>query len=108
MQIVDILQAMSQDSAVSLTSLKVDGGMSRNNLLMQYQADVLNVDCVRPQILETTALGAAFLAGLGIGFWSDAQAVSDAWQQSAEFRSSMRAEDRARALSTWHNAVKRA
>ena len=108
MQIVDILDAMSDDSGVALDNLKVDGGMSRNDLLMQYQSDVLGVTCVRPQILETTALGAAFLAGLGIGFWESFDAVKAAWRRSAAYEPQMNKEERARALSAWHNAVAKA
>ena len=108
MQIVDILNAMSQDSHVDLQSLKVDGGMSRNALLMQYQANVLNVSCVRPHVLETTALGAAFLAGLGIGVWANTDAVKAAWRRSAGFHPQMSEEERARAQAAWHNAVAKA
>ena len=81
LQNVDILTSMEKDSGAKLSQLKVDGGMARNNLMMQIQADVLGVSCVRPTVLETTALGAAFLAGLGVGFWSDTNAIKDdgAW-----------------------------
>ena len=82
MQIVDILSAMNADSLTPLAQLRVDGGMAKNDLLMQFQSDVLNVPCLRPSVLETTALGSAFLAGLGVGFWLDTEAVSSAWRLS--------------------------
>ena len=89
MQIYDILQAMSQDAGTPLRQLKLDGGMARNDLMMQFQADVLGVRCVRSAVLETTALGAAFLAGLGIGFWDSQQAIVDTWRANRVFEPSL-------------------
>ena len=108
LQIVDILDAMSQDAQRDLQILKVDGGMSRNNLLMQFQSDVLGVDCLRPVILERTALGAAFFAGLGVGFWSDIEDVRASWKKDAQFSSSMDADQKEIFLKNWHEAVKKA
>jgi glycerol kinase len=85
MQIYDILNAMSQDAQTPLQVLKLDGGMAKNDLMMQFQSDVLGVECLRSAVLETTALGAAFLAGLGIGFWESQQAIVDAWRVDGHF-----------------------
>jgi glycerol kinase len=76
----DVLDAMEQDSGVRLTALKVDGGMVYNNTLMQFQSDVLSVPVIRPQVAETTALGAAYAAGLATGFWSDLEDLRQDWQ----------------------------
>ena len=108
LQNVDILNAMSSDAGCPLQVLKVDGGMSKNNFLMQFQSDVLGVDCVRPTVLETTALGAAFLAGLGVGIWSDTQAVQDAWKESALFSPKMNADQKDSHLLRWQEAVSKA
>ena len=105
MQIVDILQAMANDLGSPLAELKLDGGMSRNNLMMQFQADMLDVICIRPQVLETTALGAAFLAGLGIGLWKDQQAITDAWSQDRDFVPSMTPVEREGHISKWNAAL---
>jgi glycerol kinase len=108
MQIVDILSAMNADSSSPLVQLRVDGGMARNNLLMQFQSDVLNVPCLRPSVLETTALGSAFLAGLGVGFWSDTTAISEAWRLENLFEPNLTAEAREIHLQQWVNAVSKA
>ena len=108
LQHYDILTAMQKDSGRKLTALKVDGGAAANDLLMQFQADVLGVAIVRPAILETTALGAAFLAGLGVGLWSSKDEITKAWKEDARF--SPRA-DRAAVkehLARWNRAVERA
>ena len=108
LQNVDILKAMSADADCPIKALKVDGGMSKNNFLMQFQADVLGVDCVRPTVLETTALGAAFLAGLGVGIWSDTAAVRSAWNQDQRFDAKMPQEQQEKFLSLWQEAVSKA
>lgn len=105
LQISDILRAMSADAGTPLTELKVDGGAARNNLLMQFQADVLGVTCVRPTVLETTALGAAFLAGLGAGVWDSAAGIRAAWAEDQRFVPSMDADTRAAHLAAWASAV---
>ena len=86
LQNVDILRAMERDSGRSLTALKVDGGAAANNLLMQFQSDVLGVEIARPALVETTALGAAFLAGLGTGVWRDQAQVQQTWREERRFR----------------------
>ena len=108
LQNVDILKAMSADASCPVTVLKVDGGMSKNNFLMQFQADVLGVDCVRPTVLETTALGSAFLAGLGVGIWSSTDAVRSAWQKDQHFESKMNLDQQESFLSLWQQAVSKA
>lgn len=107
MQIVDILKAMEQDLGAPLAELKLDGGMSNNNLMMQFQADVLNVVCSRPKVLETTALGSAFLAGLGVGFWEDQQAIVDAWVEDKKFTPTMTQQQRDTHVAKWEDALKR-
>jgi glycerol kinase len=88
--------------------LRVDGGAARNNLLMQLQADVLNIRCVRPTQLETTALGSGFLAGLAVGLWDSPAAVSDAWAQDAVFEPRVSPDDLTGLLAQWKSAVERA
>jgi glycerol kinase len=107
-QTADVLQAMEGDSGINLRELRVDGGAARNDTLMQFQADVLGVRVVRPRIHETTALGAAYLAGLAVGFWSSADELTAQWQVERIFEPAM---DRSRAESLragWRNAVARA
>lgn len=108
LQNVDMLRAMAADARTPLAALKVDGGAARNNLLMQLQADLLGVSCVRPTVLETTALGAAFLAGLGAGLFADTSAITKAWVQDRAFTPEMRLEDVARHMKRWSSAVNRA
>jgi glycerol kinase len=103
----DVLQAMQADSGIVLTSLRVDGGASRNDLLMQLQADILGVPVVRPKVTETTALGAAFLAGLAVGFWRDEQELAALWQADRQFLPGMASEDRERMYEGWQRAVER-
>ena len=105
MQVYDILEAMSQDAQTPLQVLKLDGGMARNNLMMQFQADVLGVDCLRSAVLETTALGAAFLAGLGIGFWESQQAIVDAWRVNGHFVPSQSDEEVVTHVTRWQIAL---
>jgi glycerol kinase len=108
LQNVDILRAMERDAGRPLTVLKVDGGASANDLLMQFQSDVLGVEISRPAMVETTALGAAFLAGLGIGVWKDQDQVKQTWREQRRFKPT---EDRARVaehLARWDIAVAKA
>jgi glycerol kinase len=105
MQIYDILQAMSQDAGTPLRQLKLDGGMARNDLMMQFQADVLGVECVRSAVLETTALGAAFLAGLGIGFWDSQQAITDTWRANGVFVPSLDDNAVAKHVEQWQSVL---
>jgi glycerol kinase len=108
LQITDILSAMAGDAGRPLAELRVDGGAARNDLLMQFQADVLGVACVRPTNLETTAMGAAYLAGLGVGFWSSPDAVRAAWAEDRRFEPAFAADDRAARLAAWSAAVAKA
>jgi glycerol kinase len=103
----EIVDAMNADAGVELTSLKVDGGMVVNDLLMQIQADVLGAEVVRPRIAETTALGAAYAAGLAVGFWADVAELRAQWQQSGRWRPAMDAGTREREYGQWRKAVTR-
>lgn len=105
LQNYEILNAMEQDSGVGLKRLKVDGGACANNLLMQFQSDVLGCEIVRPEMIETTALGAAFLAGLGIGIWSDLGDIEKTWKEDRSFSPRMDAETRERHIRRWNEAV---
>ncbi|NOY27967.1 MAG: glycerol kinase GlpK [Oligoflexia bacterium] len=108
LQVGDILRAMEQDAGQPLAELKVDGGAADNDLLMGFQADILGVSCVRPTVLETTALGSAFLAGLGVGFWEHPDAISAAWAQDRCFEPAMDPDTRATFLSRWADALAKA
>ena len=101
----EVLDAMEKDSGVKLTSLKVDGGMVVNDLLMQFQADLLNVPVVRPRISETTSLGAAYAAGLAVGYWKDFDQLRANWGKSKEWTPEMPEETRQRLYSGWKKAV---
>ena len=104
-QCADVLTAMQQDSAVTLSELRVDGGAARNDLLMQFQADILDVAVVRPRITETTALGAAYLAGLAVGFWRSTEDLAAHWQSERRFEPAMDDRLRNRLLVHWRAAV---
>jgi glycerol kinase len=108
LQSADVFTAMSQDAGVGLKELRVDGGASANNLLMQMQADFSGVPVVRPKVTETTALGAAYLAGLAVGFWSGVEEIASQWQVDRRFEPQMSADARATKLARWHKAVARA
>ncbi len=107
-QSTDLLRAMESDSGISLKELRVDGGASVNNLLMQFQADLLGVPVIRPTITETTALGAAYLAGLAIDFWDDISTISDKWEVDKRFEPGMKTEKKKELLGGWNKAVERA
>ena len=107
LQTVDLVEAMRRDGASPLRELRVDGGAAANNLLMQRQADLLDVPVVRPHMLETTALGAACMAGIGVGVWSDEAEVAAHWQEAARFQPRMTATARAAMIERWHRAVER-
>jgi glycerol kinase len=104
----DVLEAMQTDSGLSLTSLKVDGGAAANAMLLQFQADLLDVTVRRPVVSETTALGAAYLAGLAVGYWDGLDDVARNWALDREFRPAMSAADRDRLYAGWKKAVSRA
>lgn len=106
-QTLDIMNAMSLDAGIPLRELKVDGGASRNNLLMQFQADILGTRVIRPKVVETTAMGAAYLAGLAVGYWSSIEDIRKQWQVDHVFEPSWDEESMNRAKDGWHDAVKR-
>lgn len=104
----DILKVMEEESGVQIRTLKVDGGASNNNFLMQFQSDILGVDVLRPQCVETTALGAAYLAGIAVGYWEDIEDVRANWALSRTFHADMTDEKRRHLLKGWKKAVGRA
>jgi glycerol kinase len=103
----DLLDAMQQDAGVTLQTLKVDGGASANNLLMQFQSDLLGVNIQRPVVQETTALGAAYLAGLAVGFWEDENDITNNWALDREFTPTMDTAEADKLHSRWKDAVER-
>ncbi|HJZ69511.1 MAG TPA: glycerol kinase GlpK [Blastocatellia bacterium] len=107
-QTSDVLRCMHDDSGIKLTELRVDGGAARNDFLMQFQANILGIPVVRPTNTETTAAGAAFLAGLASGFWSSTKELGESWQREKTFEPKMNASDRERLLDGWTRAVERA
>ena len=107
-QVADVLAAMALDAGGELGALRVDGGAAVNDSLLQFQADILHVPVERPRVTETTALGAAFLAGLGTGFWSSTDEVAAAWQLDRRFEPQMAQAERERLLDRWRQAVDRA
>jgi glycerol kinase len=108
LQNVDILAAMQKDLGKKLKSIKVDGGASANNLLMQLQADYAATEVVRPQILESTALGAAYLAGLGVGFWKGTDELKKIWKADQTYKVKLGTRERAKRLDAWARAVAKA
>ncbi len=106
-QAADIVRAMNRDSGVTLTKLKVDGGMVENQLLMQFQSDILNVPVIRPTVTETTALGAAYAAGLAVGFWRGFDALRKNWTAEKTWQPSMSTDKREKGLREWKKAVER-
>ncbi len=107
-QVVDMLEAMQADAGIALGELRVDGGATQNDLLMQFQADVLGVRVVCPRIVETTALGAAYLGGLGVGLWRDETEIDAQWQAGRIFEPAMRREEAAQLCAQWRRALTRA
>ena len=105
-QVTDVIHAMEKDSGMKLSSLRVAGGASANNFLMQFQSDLLDVQVVRPSCIETTALGAAYLAGLAAGFWKDAEEIRQNWKQEREFSPSVEPKKREDLLKGWQKAVR--
>lgn len=105
-QTVDVLRAMEKDAGISLKSLKVDGGASANNFLMQFESDLLDTEVRRPKCIETTALGAAYLAGLATGYWKDRDEIRENWQLGRTFTPTMKEEQREALLKGWRKAVK--
>ena len=108
LQVMDVLKAMEKDAGISLKELRVDGGACSNDLLMQLQADLLNVPVVRPKVSETTALGAAYLAGLAVGYWKNLADIGSQWQVDRRFKPAMKPAVRARIAAGWTKALTRA
>lgn len=106
-QVADLVHAMQNDSKQNLSTLRVDGGASKNNFLMQFQADILNTVVERPICLELTALGAAYLAGLAVGFWSSIIELESVWQIEQRFEPNMNDNKRQQLLDIWHDAIRR-
>ena len=106
-QVWDLVSAMEKDTGLSLSALNADGGASRDGFLLQFQSDILSKPVRRPMIRETTALGAAYLAGLAVGFWRDTEELKSLWRQDAVFQPDMAQERRNALLSGWHRAVGR-
>jgi glycerol kinase len=106
--VADVLAAMQKDTGIKLAELRVDGGASVNNLLMQFQADLLGVRVVRPAVTETTALGAAYLAGLAVHYWEDQAEIRSQWQAERVFEPTMAEPLRQHLLRDWRRAVERA
>lgn len=105
-QTVDVLKAMEADSGLELKSLKVDGGASVSDFLMQFQADILGVDIERPKCVEISALGAAYLAGLAVGYWKNKDEIREHWQCGQKFVPAMDEEKRSKLVAGWNRAVK--
>lgn len=106
-QVLDVVRAMEADTGVALRQLRVDGGACVNNLLMQLQADLLGTSVVRPKIVESSARGAAYLAGLAVGFWPDKQSLEQQWEIDETFRSKMKSHERAKLTKGWEEALRR-
>ena len=102
----DVVDIMNRDSGIEITELRVDGGAAANNVLMQFQADILGIPVVRPNLLETTAAGAAFLAGLGVGFWQDPDELESSWRRERLFEPKMGEDRRDELYEGWQKAVK--
>jgi glycerol kinase len=107
-QTYDVLKAMEADSGISIKELRVDGGATANDLLMQFQSDILQVPVIRPTVVETTALGAAYLAGLGVGFWSSVEDIQQQWQVDRRFLPAMETVRVRDLLKGWQRAIKAA
>lgn len=108
LQVADVFEAMEKDAGLTLTELRVDGGASKNNLLLQMQADILGIPVTRPKIVETTALGAAYLSGLAVGLWSSTSDISALWQEDKRFEPQWSDAQRKTKRARWHQAVERA
>ena len=104
-QTLDVLRTMEEESRITLESLKVDGGACANDFLMQFQADILHAEVVRPEVIETTALGAAYLAGLAVGYYKDKQEIKENWKKQKVFYNTMDSDTRRELVNGWHRAV---
>jgi glycerol kinase len=106
-QTQEVVAAMERDSGIALSELRVDGGMIANQLLMQFQADLLDAPVVIPKVAETTALGAAYAAGLAVGYWADTDDLRKNWAMDRRIEPNMQPDERERLLARWHRAVDR-
>jgi glycerol kinase len=106
-QSADLMDAMQRDAGIAITELRVDGGASANNLLLQFQADLLGVPVVRPRIIETTALGAAYLAGLTAGVWQNSEEIAAQWRIERTFEPGISRDEAAARMQQWRGAVQR-
>ena len=104
-QTMDVLKAMEADAGITIKELRVDGGATANNLLMQFQSDVLNAKVVRPIVTETTALGAAYLAGLAVGYWKNVEDIQQQWQMDRTFTPQISEDQRQQLSKGWKRAV---
>jgi glycerol kinase len=104
-QTMDLLNAMEADAGISIKELRVDGGATANNLLMQFQSDLLQTTVIRPTTVETTALGAAYLAGLAVGYWMDTNEIQELWQKERTFTPSMTTTTKNQLAAGWAKAV---
>jgi glycerol kinase len=102
---MDILKAMQSDSEIDIKELRVDGGACINNMLMQFQSDVLNTTTVRPKTIETTALGAAYLAGLAVGYWKDIEEIQNIWQEDVKFHPTEDQDSIQDGIQGWYRAI---
>ena len=107
-QTMDVLKAMEADAGISIKELRVDGGATINNMLMQFQSDIMNTTVIKPVITETTALGAAYLAGLAVGYWPNMEAIQHQWQVDKKFTATMQEEERNKLTRQWQRSVKTA
>lgn len=107
-QSLDVLKCMEADAGISIMELRVDGGATVNDKLMQFQSDILQTKVIRPRITETTALGAAYLAGLAVGFWPDLESIQHLWKTSKVYTPSMEEEERHQLVEGWKRAVRAA
>src|SRR6185369_4396854 len=108
LQATDVLEAMQADSGLPLAQLRVDGGAAANNMLMQIQSDVLGIEVVRPKNAEATVMGAAYLAGLAVGYWPDKETIARQWEVDRVFKPAMERAARDKMRSTWKRALTRA
>lgn len=103
----DVLEAMMQDTKIELKTLKVDGGASQNNFLMQFQSDIIGKEVDRPTVVETTALGAAYLAGIAVGFWKNKEEISKKWAVDKKFIPAISIDEREKKYKKWKKAVEK-
>ena len=103
----DVLEAMRKDTGLDIKTLKVDGGASANNFLCQFQSDILGINVVRPRVIESTSLGAAYLAGLAVGYWDDSKDIKKCWKRDREFTPGLTKKSAGKLYKGWRDAVER-